>query len=87
MTTTFDFWRTSVIENSVIMPISLEAQYESILAKYMAINLAFTKDLDDETKVELMKRNILLSIELFAPYVANQSLERLHLLKEHIENK
>jgi hypothetical protein len=69
------------------MPISLEAQYESILAKYMAINLAFTKDLDDETKVELMKRNILLSIELFAPYVANQSLERLHLLKEHIENK
>ena len=81
----FELWRTSVVERAVLMPITMENQYNSLLAKYMSINLAFTKELDDTTKLELMKRNILLSIDLFAPYLAQNSLDRLYLLKEHIE--
>jgi len=81
----FELWRTSVVEQAVSMPTTMENQYDVLLAKYMSINLAFTKELDDTTKLELMKRNILLSIDLLAPYLAQNSLDRLYLLKEHIE--
>ena len=81
----FELWRTSVVEEAVSMPITMANQYDALLAKYMSINLAFTKELDDTTKLELMKRNILLSIDLLAPYLAQNSLDRLYLLKEYIE--
>ena len=83
----FELWRTSIVEEAVSMPINLQNQYDKILANFMSINLVFTKDLDDDIKVELMKRNILLSIDLLAPYLAQNSLERLYLLKEHIEKE
>ena len=81
----FELWRSNIVEEAVAMPIELQNQFDKLLAKYMSINLAFTKDLDDDIKVELMKRNILLSIDLLAPYLAQNSLDRLYLLKEHIE--
>lgn len=81
----FELWRANVIEEAISMPSSMQNQYDSLLAKYMSINLAFTKELDDNIKLELMKRNVLLSIDLLAPYLAMNSLDRLYLLKEHIE--
>ena len=81
----FELWRIAIVEEAVSMPTNIDKQYEILLARCMAINLAFTKDLPQETKVELMNRNLLLAIESIAPYLATQSLERLFLLKQYIE--